>query len=57
MLSLVVWYLTLGQLGQVYSGSEYESPIRKVVRGCELSCSNKGTDSPLARASKLDRQL
>lgn len=57
MLSLVVWYLTLGQLGQVYSASEYESPIRKVVRGCELSCSSKGTDSPLARASKLDRQL
>lgn len=32
-LSLIIWYLALGWLGQVSSGTEYENPVKKVVGG------------------------
>lgn len=43
-LTLGVWHLALGQLGQVYSGLKCESLIKEVVGGLNLiGCSRRMT--------------
>lgn len=57
-LSLIDWYLALGQLEWLYSGLERENLMREEGwLGCVdlLDCTRRGNDEPLARPSKLSQ--